>query len=384
MAKRLMLLGVVCLMLMSFITYAEVLNPDAQQQKEQKDSSFVPNEDLIRNDSAKLSDSVDPKMLFAASYEEAGLSKTKISAPALNPKAESFVKSYTAENSNFLNNLSDWGKPYLDLMGDILESYGIPAELKYLAVVESQLKRNSRSAVGAVGPWQFMPATARDLGLRVNSSVDERKDFRKSTRAAALYLRDLYRTYDDWLLVIAAYNCGPGVVNHAIRRVGSRNFWTIQYSLPAESRNHVKKYIATHCIMEGTPGLTTLTKAETKSYLENFTLELESSNAALQPAVNVTPAISTNLHFTLTGRYNAAVIAKYLAMNILDFNQMNPDFDRLMADKGSYELNLPADKMEMFKSQRQQILRESVRLLLESVQQRTETTSSETTVAVNQ
>ena len=95
----------------------------------------------------------------------------------------------------------------------VLVKHGLPKELKYLAVIESQLKSNARSWAGAVGPWQFMPATGRIMGLKVNRRVDERRDIYKSTHAASRYLTSLYSLYGDWLLVIAAYNGGPGKVN---------------------------------------------------------------------------------------------------------------------------------------------------------------------------
>ncbi len=159
----------------------------------------------------------------------------------LNPKAISFVQDYVKKEGSDLNKMKNWGRPYFDVMDNILTRYGLPVELKYLSVIESELKSYAVSWAGAVGPWQFMPATARVMGLRVSRYIDERTDFHKSTHAAARYLNDLFRIYGDWLLVIAAYNGGPGRVDAAMRKSGSRNFWNLQYYLPAESRNHVKK-----------------------------------------------------------------------------------------------------------------------------------------------
>src|ERR1700722_20204792 len=109
----------------------------------------------------------------------------------LNPKALNFVEDYMKENWEELESLRSWGRPYFSLIESILGEYGLPKELKYLAVIESNLKSTAVSRVGAKGPWQLMPQTARDLGLKVNKNVDERKNYVKSTRAAALYLRDL-------------------------------------------------------------------------------------------------------------------------------------------------------------------------------------------------
>jgi hypothetical protein len=131
------------------------------------------------------------------------------------------------------------------IIDSILEHYGVPAELRYLAVIESELKSTAVSRVGARGPWQLMAATARDLGLKVNGRRDERTNYYKSTRAAALYLRDLHNEFKDWLLVLAAYNAGPVPVYRAIHRSHSRNFWALERYLPAESRQHVKRFIAT-------------------------------------------------------------------------------------------------------------------------------------------
>ncbi len=134
---------------------------------------------------------------------------------------------------------------YFPMIEDIFDSYGLPGELKYMAVIESALNPNAVSRAGATGLWQFMYSTGRAYGLTVNSVVDERRDPVKSTYAAARYLKDLYGIYKDWGLVIAAYNCGPGNVNKAIRRSGNRkDYWEIYYRLPRETRGYLPGYIA--------------------------------------------------------------------------------------------------------------------------------------------
>jgi len=122
----------------------------------------------------------------------------------LNPRAINFVQDFMIRNQEEMDEMKSWGRPYFDLIDGILAQYGLPTQLKYLAVIESNLKPTALSSVGAAGPWQLMPATARLLGLKVNRKVDERKNYSKSTKAAALYLRDLYTELGDWLLVIAA------------------------------------------------------------------------------------------------------------------------------------------------------------------------------------
>lgn len=248
--------------------------------------------------------------------------------------------------------MKDWGRPYFDMMDAILTQQGLPKELKYLAVIESHLQSNAVSWAGAVGPWQLMPGTARMYGLKVTSQYDERTDYYKSTRVAARLLKDLYAKYGDWLLVIAAYNGGPGNVNAAIRRSGSRDFWTLQYRLPNESKDHVKKFISTHYIMEGEGGITTLTKTETRdARLSNGVVlsKEEMDNSATQ---------------AIGGRYNAGVIARHVEMTVAEFNRYNPGFQTLSSQNGSFELRLPADKMKIFLSKRNQILEESINALL--------------------
>jgi membrane-bound lytic murein transglycosylase D len=156
-----------------------------------------------------------------------------------------FVKHYIRNNDeDLLVVRKRSGIPFI-IIDSILDHYGLPLELKYLAVIESELKPTALSRVGAKGPWQLMPGTAHELGLKVNRRSDERTSFYKSTSAAAKYLKDLHREFGDWLLVLAAYNGGPVPVYRAIRKAHSRDFWTLQRYLPAESRNHVKKFIAT-------------------------------------------------------------------------------------------------------------------------------------------
>ena len=133
---------------------------------------------------------------------------------------------------------------YFPMFEEILDLYGLPFELKYLAVIESALNPRARSRVGATGIWQFMLNTGRRYQLQVNTFVDERRDPVAATHAAAKFLKDLYDIYNDWVLAIAAYNCGPGNVNKAIRRSGGKtSYWDIYPHLPRETRNYVPAYI---------------------------------------------------------------------------------------------------------------------------------------------
>ncbi|MDA3911522.1 MAG: transglycosylase SLT domain-containing protein [Bacteroidales bacterium] len=140
---------------------------------------------------------------------------------------------------------------YFPMFEEIFDQYGLPYELKYLAVIESALNPEAVSRVGATGLWQFMYATGKMQGLEINSYVDERRDPIASTHAACQFLQSLYGVYDDWMLVLAAYNCGPGNVNRAIIRAGGKdNFWDIYHYLPRETRNYVPAFITVNYIFE--------------------------------------------------------------------------------------------------------------------------------------
>jgi len=156
-----------------------------------------------------------------------------------------FVDAYIKSNKESLAMIRQRSKRPFTIIDSVLLHYDLPVELKYLAVIESELNSTAVSRVGARGPWQLMAVTARELGLRVNGRSDERTNYYKSTKAAVLYLRDLHKEFGDWLLVLAAYNAGPVPVNRAIHLAHSRNFWALQRYLPAESRQHVKRFIAT-------------------------------------------------------------------------------------------------------------------------------------------
>jgi membrane-bound lytic murein transglycosylase D len=344
----------------SFTNAGEI--PPVPQQLIAIFSTIFPG-DTLTKDSANIKKSIavitkDPKtefhdLLASSAFED------DVYNIELNPKAVSFVENYEDIMGGKLDRMKEWGRPYFDMMDEIFIQHGLPVELKYLAVVESELKSTARSGVGAVGPWQFMPATARDLGLKVTKYKDERRDFYKSTHAAARYLTQLYGIYNDWLLVIAAYNCGPGGVNSAIRRSGTRDFWHLQNYLPAESRKHVKKFIATHYIMEGEAGLTTLTKKERK--------ELDFSSGIVTPEENLIAKIQeipNTKKLTISGKYSSLVITKQVSLDIREFNKMNPNFDNMIAMNGNYDLRLPNDKMDLFLANKYQILNESLQLIL--------------------
>ena len=167
-----------------------------------------------------------------------------------------FVSRYIRNNDDCLTSVKQRSEGPFAIIDSVLAHYHLPLQLKYLAVIESELKASAISRVGARGPWQLMPSTAHVLGLQVNRGSDERTNYYKSTKAAAEYLRDLHHEFGDWLLVLAAYNGGPRPVYRAIHKSHSRNFWTLQCYLPVESRQHVKKFIATAYYFENVANTT--------------------------------------------------------------------------------------------------------------------------------
>lgn len=277
----------------------------------------------------------------------------------LNSYMVKYINSFYKDNTWHLQAVQSKGEPYFDMIEHVFRKFGIPDELKYLAVIESGLNKNAVSRAGAVGTWQLMAGTARLLGLKVTRGHDERRDLYKSTMAAAKYLSQLYDMLNDWVLVVAAYNCGPGGVLKAINASGSDNFWKLENYLPSESRNHVMKFLATAYIMDRFANFFGLDKSDLATMVSG------KSDAGDEVDEGVSYDNLKNLQ--ISGKYSMPVIAKYLAMDISELNRLNPGFDKMMSnDRNSYNLQLPADKMEVFKAKRGVILNESVQLLMEN------------------
>lgn len=163
---------------------------------------------------------------------------------AITPAVRSYLNTYIHRKTEKTRKMLGKRLTYFPIFEQKAKEYGLPADIKYLSVVESALNPVAVSRVGATGLWQFMPATGKDYDLRQTGQVDERSDPVKSTEAAMRYLRDLYAQFGDWALALAAYNSGPTRVNNAIKRGHSRNFWQIQRYLPAETANYVPAFIA--------------------------------------------------------------------------------------------------------------------------------------------
>ena len=303
---------------------------------------------------------IDDKKPFANLFLYNKAVSNKSYQSQINPRAISFVEEYIRKQGKSLEKMKVWGKPYFDLYDQILINYGIPKEMKYLSVIESHLGAGGISWAGAVGPWQLMPGVAKEYGLQVGGYWDQRTDYFKSTHVAARIMKKLYAEFDDWLLVVAAYNCGNGCVRSAIRRAKSKDFWQLQYFLPEETRNHVKKFIATHLIFEGAGGFTTMTAAEVaqaKTQIKNTPLTLSAAELAGSALIEV------------SGRFNSLVVANELQINIQQFNAWNPGFDKALAAGEKYAMRISKDKEAVFLAKKNQLLLASVRAIIEGVHQ---------------
>mgnify|MGYP000202074901 FL=1 len=261
----------------------------------------------------------------------------------MHPKAISFVQSYIEKEGAGLRKMKTWAKPYFNLYDQILIANGIPVELKYLSVIESHLSSQVVSWAGAAGPWQIMPDEATRLGLKLLPN-DERMDYQKSTQAAATILRELYQQFGDWLLVVAAYNGGAGRLSKVIAKKKTKDFWALQYELPLETRNHVKKFIATHAIFEGV-------------------LMPETNKAVPIEAAQNTQVAAGMERILISGRYNAKTIASWLKMPLQNLKELNPNMDQQLSAGKSYTLILPAKEAKIFEAYKNQILQASIQSL---------------------
>lgn len=291
------------------------------------------------------------------------ISSPKVYEQINNNIVAGYINNFASRYSQHLQVMISRGQPYFVMVEKIFREHGIPEEMKYLAVIESSFNTNARSRVGAVGAWQFMSGTARIFGLSVGKKVDERKDFYKSTVAAAKFLNELYNQFGDWLLVVAAYNCGPGGVQRAMNASGRSDFWGMQYFLPAESRNHVYKFIATGYILD--------------RFNNFFGVGNDADNTVVAAPV-ATNAVAFNttelteeemyntVEFNISGKYRLEAIAKKLNMEASELEHLNPDFARMMASpENNYDLRIPKEKMKEFQAEKENILKESLQMMLD-------------------
>lgn len=249
--------------------------------------------------------------------------------PVYNPAVRSYLDTYIYRRPAQTASMIGWAAVYFPMFEKALAEEGLPTDLKYLSIVESALNPAAVSRSGAGGLWQFMKPTARECGLKVGSYVDERMDPDKSTKAAALYLKQLYTMFGNWELVMAAYNAGPGRVRSAVKRAGSSDYWKIAKYLPEETRSYVPGFIAA-------------------SYLMNF-----------HDAHNIIPvypelAMGELTTVTIYEGMSITEVARRSGMTVESVKLLNPSFIRgyIPSSTSGYTLSLPAASAELFNSGR--------------------------------
>lgn len=254
-----------------------------------------------------------------------------------NPHVKGFIDLYASRKRGLTQRAMGLSNLYFPLFEEVLDREGLPLEFKYLSIVESALNPIAVSRVGATGIWQFMYNTGIIYDLKVNSYTDDRRDPVKATVAACQYFKDMYRIYEDWLLVIAAYNCGAGNVNKAIKRSGGKkNFWELMPYLPAETRGYVPAFIAVTYVMNYSREHNLYPINPTYSYFEVDTL-----------------VVNRPVNFQVLSRQID------LPVDVISF--LNPIYKRgLIPDVGSgYVLRLPTAKMAQFMLNQEAIYAES-------------------------
>lgn len=236
-----------------------------------------------------------------------------------------FIDMYTGKLRKQVSFMLGASNFYMPLFEEALDAYNVPMELKYLPIIESSLNPQATSPVGAAGLWQFMVGTGKQYGLETNSIVDERRDPIKATWAAARYLKDLYTIYQDWNLVIAAYNCGPGNINKAIRRAnGAKDYWAIYNYLPQETRGYVPAFIAANYVMN--------------YYCDHNICPME----AEIPQNTDTVQVNKSLHFEQ--------ISDICGISVDQIRSMNPQYkiNIIPGDNGPCTLRLPRNYISTF------------------------------------
>ena len=219
-----------------------------------------------------------------------------------NSVVRSYIDLYTQRRRQLVENMLGLSLYYMPIFEQALDRHGLPMELKYLPIIESALNPTAVSRVGATGLWQFMLVTANGLGLEVNSLVDQRRDPYASSEAAAIYLKELYDMFGDWSLAIAAYNCGPGNINTALRRAGGgkKDFWEIYPLLPAQTRGYFPAFIAANYVM---------------NYYDKHNIS---------PALARKPIVTDSIH--INKRVNFNQIADVLSISVDELRALNPQY----------------------------------------------------------
>ena len=263
-----------------------------------------------------------------------------------------FVRTYLQSHNKTLSVVDGRAKSKFPMMDNVLKKNNLPHQLKYLAVIESALNNQATSPVGAVGPWQFMEETARMMGLTVNGKRDDRKDWFKSTTAAARYLNYLYAEMQDWLLVIASYNCGPTPVMRAIEKTGSRNFWVLKPYLPRETQGHVMAFVATASIFENMKKFIPSGKIPEDFIMHPEMAPTKGEAKKSKPKPLFTEAELKNMSIIyLKEPLSFEVLEQELQIDKHLLEKWNPDYELFVMDiypDPEYKFRMPKDKIDSF------------------------------------
>lgn len=276
-----------------------------------------------------------------------------------------FTKNYMSAKRKTLSVVSTRAQTKFSMMDNVLQKNNLPKQLKYLAVIESALNNNALSPVGALGPWQFMSETAKLMGLTVNGKKDERTDWLKSTTAAAKYLNYLYAEMQDWLLVIASYNCGPTPVKRAIEKTGSRNFWDIKQYLPRETQGHVMAFVATASIFENMKKFIPSGKIPDDFIMhpELVPSQAEGKKAPVKHKVIFTEAELKNMAIiTFSEPLSMEIMEQELNVDKQLLSKWNPDYELFVLDiypEKEYRFRIPKDKVDGFIEKKSSITKKS-------------------------
>lgn len=244
-----------------------------------------------------------------------------------NQKVQYYIDYFTGPGRNAFSRWLERSTRYLPYMQEVFAEHGLPRDLAYLSIVESGLNPRAYSWAHASGPWQFIPSTGKIFGLEADYWWDERRDFEKSTQAAALFLKELYGLFNgNWYLAVAAYNAGPGAVGRAVERSGSSDFWTLAHNayLPEETRNYIPKLLAVLLIAKQ-PELYGFTETQ---FLEPIACD----------------------KVTVEGPIDLSVIARLAGSSYSEIKTLNPELKRWCTPPKleSYQLNIPAGVKDDF------------------------------------
>jgi len=311
-----------------FIPYIAIANKDSLTVPVSVNSTIT-TDSIVNNSSTQNIEEIENEEISTLKKENIvawrlqQLNKKTPMDLAYNEKVQTFIDSYLGRNKRLISRMQGLAPYYFPLFEQQLEQYDLPLEFKYLAIVESALNPKARSRSGATGLWQFMYPTGKQYGLEVTSYVDERQDPLKSTISACEYFVALYDIFNDWNLVLAAYNGGPGYIKSKIKSAGTSDFWELYPHLKTETRNFIPTFIAVNYVM---------------NYASEYAIDTEN------PRINLNETDT----ITLKNQVELKVLKELLCVNSETINYLNPSYIKEVYPKDAV-LVLPSDVVNDFK-----------------------------------